>query len=95
MKNTLQNSQIPKCECEIERNVYIKSEKLPVYWSSKIPTRYKCNAIISELRRSERVINYFNFEIKRITRKFLSAGFHKIFIRNTVEYLNKPKLIIL
>ena len=79
----------------IETKVYIKSGKLPVHWSSKHPTKYKYNAIVNELHRSERVINYFNFEVKCITREFLSADFHKIFIRNTVEYLNKPKLIIL
>ena len=30
---------------EIETKVYKKSKKLPVHWSSIIPTKYKCNDI--------------------------------------------------
>ena len=37
--------------CEIETKVYNKSKKLPVHWTSKIPTRYKRNAITGELHR--------------------------------------------
>ena len=32
-----------------------------------------------------------NFKVKRITKKFLSAGFPKNFFRNTIEYFNKGK----
>ena len=63
--------------CRIQTKVYNKSEKLPVYWSSKFFTRYK--------------FNDFNFEVKRITKKFSSAGFPIIFIRNTIEYFSKDK----
>ena len=34
---------------EITMQVFSKSTKLTVYWSSKIPVRYKCNAITGEL----------------------------------------------
>ena len=37
------------------------------------------------------MINDFNFEVKRITKKFLSAGFSRNFIRNTIERFNKDK----
>ena len=37
------------------------------------------------------MINDFNFEVKRITKKFLSAGFPRNFIRNTIERFNKDK----
>ena len=37
------------------------------------------------------IANDFNFEAKRITKKFLSPGFCWNFIRNTIEYLNKDK----
>ena len=36
-----------------------------------------------------RITNNFNFEIERITRKFLSAGFPRYSIRNTTDYFNK------
>ena len=35
--------------------------------------------------------NDFNFEVKNITKKVLSAGFPKNFMRNTIEYFNKDK----
>ena len=33
----------------------------------------------------------FNFEVKRITKKFLSAGFQRNIIGNIIEYFNKDK----
>ena len=80
--------------CEIETKVYNKSKKLPVHWFPKIPTRYKRNAITGESHRAKRIANGFNFEVKRITKTFLSAGFPKNFIRSTTEYFNKVKMII-
>ena len=85
------DTEIIRRGCKIETKVYNKSKKLPVHWSSKIPTRYKRNAITGELHRAKRIANDFNFEVKRITKKFLSAGFPKNFIRNTTEYFNKDK----
>ena len=62
-----------------------------MHWFSKIPTRYKCNAITGELHRTKRIANDFNFEAKSTTKRFLSAGFPKNVIRNTVEYFNKDE----
>ena len=62
-----------------------------MHWSSKIPTRYKRNVITGELHSAKRIANDFNFEVKRITKKFLSAGFSRNFIGNTTEYFNKDK----
>ena len=45
---------------EITMQVFSKSTKLPVHWSSKIPVRYKRNDITGELRQD------FNKELKRI-----------------------------
>ena len=74
--------------CEIETKVYNKSKKLPVHWSSKIPNRYKRNAITGELHKTERTADDLIFEAKRITKKFLSASFPNNFIRNAIEYFN-------
>ena len=62
-----------------------------MHWSSKIPTRHKRNAITGELYRAKRIANDFNFEVKRIDKKFLSAGYPKNFIRNTIEYFDKDE----
>ena len=60
-------------------------------WSSKIPIRYKHTVITGELRRAKRIANQFNFEAKRIIKKFLPAGFPKNVIRNTIGYFDKDK----
>ena len=55
--------------------VLSKSTKLPVHWSSKIPIRYKRNAITGELRQVKRIASDFNKELKRIRQKYQNAGF--------------------
>ena len=47
--------------------------------------------ITGKLHRAKRIANKFNFEAKRIIKKFLSVGFPKNAIRNTIEYFNKDK----
>ena len=60
---------------EIIMQVLSKSTKLPVHWSSKIPIRYKRNAITGELRQVKRIASDFNKELKRIRQKYQNAGF--------------------
>ena len=60
----------------------------PVYWSSKVPFRYKKNAINGELHRAKKISSNFQSEIARIKAKFLKAGFpHKV-IENTINNFN-------
>ena len=40
---------------------------------------------------NKRIANDFNFEVKCITKEFLSAGFPRSFIWNIIEYFNKGK----
>ena len=85
------DTEIIQRRSEIETEVYNKPKKLPVHWSSKIRTRYKRNAITSELHRAKRIADKFNFEVKRKTKMSLSAGFSRYFIRNTIEHFSKGK----
>ena len=75
--------------CEIKTQVYSKSKKLPVDWSSKIYIRYKRNVITVELHLAKRIAGNFNFKVKCTTKKFLSAGFPRNFIKNIIEHFNK------
>ena len=60
----------------------------PVHWSSKVPFRYKKNAINGELHRAKKISSNFQSEIARIKAKFLKAGFpHKV-IENTINNFN-------
>ena len=45
-----------------QKQKFTKSKKLPVQWSSKIPTRCKRNGITSELHRVKGIANDFHFE---------------------------------
>ena len=47
---------------EVKRN----ERKLPVHWSSKVPKRYKRNAIISDLNRAARIASVPIYEIPKI-----------------------------
>ena len=64
--------------------VFIKSTKLPVHWSSKIPVRYKHNAITGELNRAKQIAPDFNKELKRIRQKYRNAGFTLKSINETI-----------
>ena len=48
----------------ITMQVFSETTKLSVHWSSKIPVRYKRNAI-GELHRAKRIPSDFNKELKR------------------------------
>ena len=69
---------------EITMQVFSKSTKLPVHWSSKILVRYKRNAITGELNRAKRITPDFNKELKRIRQKYRNAGFSLKFINKTI-----------
>ena len=46
-----------------------------MHWSSKIPFKYKRNAVIGELHRANKIVPNFGNEIKRIKIKYLQASF--------------------
>ena len=81
---------------EIPTQVFSKSTKLSVHWSSKIPVVYKRNAIKGELHRAKRIESYFNKELKRIRQKYRNAGFPLKFINETISNfeIEKEEIII-
>ena len=88
------DTEIIRRGCEIETKVYNKSKKLPVDSFSEIPIRYKGNVITGELHVAKRIANNFNFEVKHITKKFLSAGFPKNITRDITEHSIRIKMIL-
>ena len=66
-------------------SVHVKPGKLPVFWSSKVPKRYKRNAITGELHRARRIASDFEKETTRIKKKFLSVGFPSRFIESVIR----------
>ena len=66
-------------------------KKLPVHWTSKIPVRYKRNAIIGELHRAKKIASNFDIEIKRIVTKYTAAGFPSRFVRSIIDNFDSGK----
>ena len=81
---------------EITMQVFSKSTKLPVHWSSKIPVRYKRNAVTEELNRAKRIASDFNEELNRIRQKYQNAGLSLKFINEIIcnFEIGKEEMII-
>ena len=62
-----------------------KSSKLPFHSSSKVPLQYKKNVILGELHRAKIIGSNFNYEISKIFKKFIRAGYSSEFISNQIE----------
>ena len=75
----------------IKTQVYTKSKKFPVHWSSKIPTKYKRNAITGELHRAKKIATDFDLELRKIRQKYLNAGFPIKVINDVISRFNKEK----
>ena len=45
-------TEIIRTDREIKTQVYNRTKNLPVHWSSKVPNKYKRNAITGELHRA-------------------------------------------
>ena len=69
----------------IETSVHIKENKIPVFWSSKVPKRYKRNAINGELHRASKITSKFENEIIRIKKKFKNVGYPTKFTESVIR----------
>ena len=69
----------------IETSVHIKENKIPVFWSSKVPKRYKRNAINGELHRASKITSNFENEIISIKKKFKNVGYPTKFTESVIR----------
>ena len=76
---------------EIHTKVYRKTNCLPANWDSKTPKRYKRNAINIDLHRAKSIATDFQIEVKRITQKYLNAGYPKRFIMSVINDFDNKK----
>ena len=73
----------------ITTSLYTKPHKLPILWTSRIPSKYKKNAIRTELYRAREISSNFEEEIQRIRQKFTDAGFPVRFINSVIKEFNE------
>ena len=76
---------------EITTQVFSKSAKLPVHWSSKIRVGYKRNPNSGDLHRAKQIASDSNKELKRIREKYRNAGFPLKFVNETICNFEKGK----
>ena len=69
----------------ITTTVYSKPNKVPVFWSSRIPKRYKRNCIRGELHRASKISSDFEIELKRIRQKFHDVGYPNRFVESVIR----------
>ena len=82
------DTQIIKENNQIKTQIFVKKSMYPVHWSSKVPYRYKKNAINGELHRARKISSNFQLEAARIKAKFSEARVpHKV-TRNTINNFN-------
>ena len=89
--NKFLDTEIINTNQGMKTQVYNKAKKLPVHWSSKVPYKYKRNAITGELHRAKRIASNFDNETKRIRNKYRDAGYPKNVIENTIKNFNSKK----
>ena len=75
---------------EIKTKVHVKPNKIPVFWSSKVPKRYKRNAINGELHRAKRISSDFEQEVTRIRKKFMDVGFPQRYVDSVIRDFQSP-----
>ena len=85
------DTEIVRHNSAIIIKVHTRSKKFPVHWSSKIPLRYKHNAITGELHRANKIASNFSDELKRIKIKYLQAGFPIHIINDIFCRFNQEK----
>ena len=74
---------------QIKTKVHRNERKFPVHWTSKIPKRYKRNAINADLNRAARVASTFTEEIPTIKQKFLNSDYPPRFVNSVIKEFNE------
>ena len=85
------DTEIIRSNGKITTQVYNKTGKFLVHWTSKIPVRYKHNAIIGEFNRAKKISPNFWMEIKRIVNKYTAVGLPSRFVHSIIDNFDSGK----
>ena len=77
---------------KVETSIYRKPNKILVHWTSKVPKRYKRNAVNGDLNRSYQISLNFDHEKEIIREKYDLPGFPTRFVDNVIHQF-RQKLI--
>ena len=85
------DTELIRSNSKTTTQVYNKMKKPPVYWASKIPVRYKLNAIIGEFHRAKKITSNFDIEIKLIVNNYAATRFACRFVRSITDNFDSGK----
>ena len=85
------DTEIWKQDNGITISVYTNPNKLQVFWTTRIPNKYKKNAIRTELHCAKEISSNFDAELTRIRSKYADAGFPKRFVESVIRELDETK----
>ena len=71
--------------------VFCKPRKLPTFWNSQIPKRYKRNNMRGDFHRDFKTAWDFEAEIQTITQKYLKVGYPIGFIKSLINDFKNSK----
>ena len=74
-----------------EKSLHRKDTKLPTHWTSKVPKRYKRNAIMTELHRAKSISDNFQNELNKTRTKYKGAGFPPRFVESVITQFGIEK----
>ena len=75
----------------VTTNVFHKPGKLPTFWNSQIPKRYKRNKIPGDLHPAFKIASDFDAEVQTITQKYLEVGYPIGFIKSVINDFKNSK----
>ena len=75
----------------VTTNVFHKPGKLPTFWNSQIPKRYKRNKIPGDLHPAFKIASDFDAEVQTITQKYLEVGYPIGFIKSVINDFKNRK----
>ena len=74
---------------QIKTKVHRNERKHPVHWTSKIPKRYKQNAINADLNRAARIASNFTEDTPTVNQKLFSTDYSPRFVNSVIKHFNE------
>ena len=75
----------------ITTNAFCKPGKLPTFWNSQIPKRYKQNNIRGDLHGALKIASDFHAGVQTIAQKYLEVGYSIVFIKSVINDFKNSK----
>ena len=72
-------------------STYVKRGKLPAYWKSATPVKWKRNTLWGALHRAKHLTTNWKQDLQSVKKRFEHAGYPFNFIQKTIHEFENPK----